>query len=325
MTLGVLARPRGTPAAQNLRTPRHTFLASRFSLLFPIPSKIKPVLHIAAGFVAMTMPFPGMDPYLENPILWTGVHSGLINSIRSQIASALRPRYIVSIEERVVIDLPPQQRVPDLWIQQTSAAARLKPTSPNVVLADPLVMELANDSVREPYIEILDRYQDLQVVTVLELLSPINKTPGPGREQYMKKRRETLNSSTHLVEIDLLRAGTRAYEFNEPQLRALGPFDYLISVNRSHGNHSEASRTRVEFFRCQLRNPLPTFGLPLVSPDPDAALDLQAALDRVYEEGSYMLRINYTQPCLPNLSDDDQHWLQTRWTKYQATHPDLFG
>ena len=272
----------------------------------------------------MAMPFPGMDPYLEHPTLWTGVHSGLINAIRGQIAPALRPRYIVSIEERVVIDLPPQQRVPDLWIQKTSSTASPEGTSPSVVLAEPVVMELSDDPIREPYIEILDRYQDLQVVTVLELLSPINKAMGPGRDQYLKKRNATLNSSTHLVEIDLLRTGTRSFDLTEAQLSPLGAFDYLIAINRSQGYHYQASRTRVEMFPCHLRNRLPTIGLPLVPPDPDVALDLQAALDRVYEEGSYMLRIRYDQPCVPSLSIDDQQWAWDSWTAYRAAHADLF-
>lgn len=271
----------------------------------------------------MAMPFPGMDPYLENPILWTGVHSRLINAISSQIAPALRPRYVVSIEERVVIDLPLQQRVPDLWIQKTSSTAR-HDAAPNVVLEEATVMELADDTIREPYIEILDRFQDLQVVTVLELLSPINKTAGPGRNQFMKKRSATLNSSTHLVEIDLLRCGERPCRFNEAQLSALGTFDYLISINRSQGYQHEASRTRFEFIARRLREPLPTFGLPLVPPDPDVALDLQAALERVYEEGSYMLRIPYDQPCLPSLSTGDQHWVQERWAAYRAANIELF-
>ena len=272
----------------------------------------------------MTMPFPGMDPYLENPILWTGVHSGLINAIRGQIAPALRPRYVVSIEERVVIDLPQQQRVPDLWIQKTPNSVREEGDSPSAVLAEPVVMELTDAPIREPYIEILDRYQDLQVVTVLELLSPINKTAGPGRDQYLKKRTETLNSSTHLVEIDLLRTGIRSTDLTEPQLSALGAFDYLISINRFQGYRTAAGRTRVELFPRQLRNPLPTFGLPLVAPDPDVALDLQAALDRVYEEGSYMLRINYDQPCIPILSATDQSWVGERWSAYYAAHAELF-
>ena len=67
----------------------------------------------------MQTPFPGMDPYLEHPILWTGVHSGLINAIRGQIAPGLLPRYIASVEERVMIDVPRRQRIPDLWIQKT--------------------------------------------------------------------------------------------------------------------------------------------------------------------------------------------------------------
>jgi hypothetical protein len=64
--------------------------------------------------------------------------------------------------------------------------------------------------------------------------------------------------------------------------------------------------------------------LPLVPPDPDVALDLQAALDRVYEEGSYMLRIDYDQPCLPALGDEGQQWIRDRWTAYRAAHDDLF-
>jgi len=143
----------------------------------------------------MAMPFPGMDPYLEHPTLWTGVHSGLINAIRGQIAPALRPRYVVSIEERVVIDVPQHQRLPDLWTQKPSKSVPASGSTSSVVLESPVVMELSNESIREPYIEILDRYQALQVVTVLELLSPINKAPGPGRDQYLKKRNATLNYS----------------------------------------------------------------------------------------------------------------------------------
>ena len=272
----------------------------------------------------MPMPFPGMDPYLEHPTLWTGVHSRLINSISSQIAPALRPRYVVSIEERVVIDTLPQQRVPDLWIQKTVNNAPPKDPAANVVMEEPLVMELSQDPIREPYIEILDRYHELQVVTVLELLSPINKSAGPGRDQYLQKRRETLNSSTNLVEIDLLRDGMRSCDFTASQWSALGAFDYLIAINRSQGRQHESNRTRYEFIRRSLREPLPTFGLPLVPPDADVALDLQAALDRVYEEGSYMLRIDYDQPCLPKLASEDQQWIGERWSAYRAAHAELF-
>jgi hypothetical protein len=44
-------------------------------------------------------------------------------------------------------------------------------------------------------------------VTVLEILSPTNKRPGRGRRIYEDTRMEVLASRTHLVEIDLVRAG----------------------------------------------------------------------------------------------------------------------
>ena len=88
-----------------------------------------------------------MDPYLEHPILWTGVHSGLINSIRGQIAPVLRPRYVASVEERVLIDIPQIQRIPDLWIQRTNNASKTSSNSATAVidrdLEEPLVMEIS--------------------------------------------------------------------------------------------------------------------------------------------------------------------------------------
>ncbi len=274
----------------------------------------------------MQTPFPGMDPYLEHPILWTGVHSGLINAIRGQIAPGLLPRYIASVEERVMIDVPRRQRIPDLWIQKTQRnSATYSATAPATAVADvdleePLVMEISSEPVREHYIEILDRYQDLKVVTVIEVLSPINKTPGPGRDEYLRKKHSTLESSTHLVEIDLLRLGTRTIDFSTEQLEAIGPFDYLVTVNRF-----QPGRTQYEIIPRQLRNRLPRFGIPLVPPDADVALDLQAAFEQVYKDGSYMLRIHYERPCSPAIHDEDQRWADERWLTYRKSHPELFG
>jgi hypothetical protein len=266
----------------------------------------------------MAMPFPGMDPYLEHPILWTGVHSRLINVISQQIAPLLRPRYIASVEERVMIDIPRHQRVPDQWVQKVSDLDSAGGTA--VALEEPLVMEIADDPVKEHYIEILDRYLDLKVVTVIEVLSPINKSAGPGRDEYLRKRNTTLKSSTHLVEIDLLRRGNRLIEFTEDQAESIGPFDYLITINRF-----QPGRTQYEIIPRRLRNPLPTFGIPLVAPDPDIPLDLGAALDRVYEDGSYMLRVQYERPCSPPLEEPDQQWASEQWAEYKRQHEELFG
>ncbi|MFN6518741.1 MAG: DUF4058 family protein [Nostoc sp. CreGUA01] len=44
----------------------------------------------------MCSPFPGMNPYLENPELWTEVQSWLVVAIAPQ----LRPKYRVAFEKK---------------------------------------------------------------------------------------------------------------------------------------------------------------------------------------------------------------------------------
>ena len=41
----------------------------------------------------MPSPFPGMDPYLEEPRRWPDVHQSLITYIRDALQPAVRPRY----------------------------------------------------------------------------------------------------------------------------------------------------------------------------------------------------------------------------------------
>lgn len=45
--------------------------------------------------------FPGMNPYLEQPALWSQVHNRLIVSIADTLTAQIAPRYRASIEERV--------------------------------------------------------------------------------------------------------------------------------------------------------------------------------------------------------------------------------
>ena len=49
----------------------------------------------------MNNPFPGMNPYLEHPSLWAGIHHRVITAIANDLGPKLRPKYIVAIEERV--------------------------------------------------------------------------------------------------------------------------------------------------------------------------------------------------------------------------------
>ncbi len=265
----------------------------------------------------MAMPFPGMDPYLEHPVLWTGVHTRMIVYMADQLGPLIQPRYVASIEERIFIEGEDQQRIPDIWVQkvpESSGGTAVAATDSDT----PLVLEVKPLEIRERYIEILDRYQDLKVVTVIEMVSPSNKKPGPGRQAYLEKRREALAGKCHLVEIDLLRTGRHIVRVPKATVQARTTYQYLICVSRS------PHRRRFEVYPCRLRDRLPRIRVPLAAPDPDVTLDIQAALNHVYEAAGYILRVRYDKPCVPPLSPADQEWARQQWLAYRASRPDLF-
>jgi hypothetical protein len=60
-----------------------------------------------------------------------------------------------------------------------------------------------------------------------------------------------------------------------------------------------------------LQDILPIIPVPLREPDSNAVLDLQAAMNAIYDEAGYDLSIDYTQsPPPPALSDADREWMQ---------------
>ena len=61
---------------------------------------------------------------------------------------------------------------------------------------------------RQAYLTIRNR-ESQDVVTVIELLSPWNKTPGDGQTEYLVKRTNVFMTPAHLVELDFLRGGQR--------------------------------------------------------------------------------------------------------------------
>src|SRR5262245_17024611 len=162
----------------------------------------------------MPSPFPGMDPYLETPYLWPDVHHELISQIRSALNPVLRPNYVARVELRVYIsdeDDPGREAlIPDLRIEkQKRKRARKADAGPAVAVTEPLIIPLLIDNViKEARLEIR-HLPSKALVTVIEVLSPTNKIrDSRGRDSFMAKRQDILNSGTHWVEIDLLRAGT---------------------------------------------------------------------------------------------------------------------
>ena len=109
-----------------------------------------------------------------------------------------------------------------------------------------------------------------------------------------------LASLTHLVEIDLLRAGKPMPIQGNPS-----NVDYRVLVSR--GNQ----RPTAQLYAFSLRDAIPRFPLPLKSGDAEPWVDLNEILNGVYERAGFDLRIDYQQPPQPPLAQDDLDWLTT--------------
>ena len=246
----------------------------------------------------MPSPFPGMDPYLEEPSQWPGVHQRLITYAADAMQPSVRPRYHVLIGERVYIATPPQSFYPDVTLLRSPAQS--EPESGSIAVAVPdaptVVGEYLAEAQRQLFIEIV-HVSSGAVVTVIEVLSPSNKA-GAGREEYLRKQQQLLSSDTHLVEIDLLRAGEHTVACPKEHLHE--PYHYLIGINRARQGWAA--------YCISLQRRLPRIGIPLRPPDPDLVLDVQALCDRCYDNGGYEDFIDYRRAPTSPLELSDAEW-----------------
>jgi hypothetical protein len=218
----------------------------------------------------MLSPFPGMDPYLEDPDIWEDFHSSLAAEVRDQITPHLLPRYYAALTPRITYEevLVEQTRLvkPDVSVLKLGE----EPLGGRGVAIAPAPVEgtvLLEVPVKEQSIEIRD-VETRRLVTAIEILSPVNKRPGhEAFEAYRRKRRDLLRTDVHILEIDLLRAGTRP-----PLATALPAASYFIFLSR--GNR----RPRVEIWPLRIREEIPVVPVPLSPPDPDVPLDLGKAI-----------------------------------------------
>jgi hypothetical protein len=257
----------------------------------------------------MPSPFPGMDPYLEAH--WRDVHASLVvyasDALQGLLPGWLRAR----IDERVLLEmlegLADHPFVPGVRVIEYAAkrglGARLKP---GAAVAGPVLVEAEPESVTEPFLEIIDRATGNRVVTVIEFLSPSNKSPGPNREQYLRKQREVCSSDANLVEIDLNRFGTHTLAFPLAHLKPQGRTAYMACVRRT------TRRGMAEVYPMPLWQRLPVVKIPLRPDDADVPLDLQALVEQCYRNGAYEGTLNYATDPDPPLLGADAEWAAER-------------
>lgn len=252
----------------------------------------------------MPSPFPGMDPYLEDHALWPDVHHKLMTAISDSLAPILAPHYVVRVEERVFLcreDDPARSvLVPDLSVREAAPEPWGQSSTSDAAQAV-LVQVIAEEEMREYRLEIRTPRGD-RVVTVIEVLSPANKVSASEvRRTYMDKRREWLRSESNFIEIDLLRAGTRAHIPGGPPKS-----DYCVLVS------TVDERPLGKCWYVGLRHALPTIPIPLGRDEPAVPLDLQAILSDAYARSRYDLELDYREPPPPpKLASEDVQWLDT--------------
>ena len=254
----------------------------------------------------MSSPFPGMDPYLENPTVWGDFHHDFITSIKGALNATLAPRFYVRVEERVYIseeDDPGRTVIiPDAHIveaRENWGKSWAVDDGGDVAVSEPIICTtLLDPEVREAFLNIYDaEYRD--IVTVIEVLSPSNKVRGSrGRESFVHKRREVMNSPANWMELDLLRQGESALPANIVKPRC----DYYVHVSRA------IDRPKGMIWPILLTQRLPGVEVPLKPGDDDVPLDLQAVFNETYDRSAYQISTDYAAESVPALSPQLAEW-----------------
>jgi hypothetical protein len=208
------------------------------------------------------------------------------------------------VEERVVVSQwnRPRSVYPDVRvIEKERSSRRPRRGGASVACAQPVVIELADETETQRFVEIREVSSEAKLVTVLEVLSPSNKQRGDGQKQYLSKQEELCEADVNLVEIDLLRGGDWVVALPrgalEPSLRT----PYRVVVRRGW------RPLQAEYYPIALSDRLPTISVPLRPTDADVPLELQALLDKCYENGGYD-DVDYNTAPEPPLAPTAARW-----------------
>ena len=248
-----------------------------------------------------TNPFPGMNPYLETRGLWPEVHNKIIAAIHRCLRGRLPFKYSVIMEERVAIGQNPAEEPPARYARPdttiSGSGVHQEPSDYELGAGAVTVVLPETYTVREWFIRISEQSRE-DPVTVLEVLSPTNKNPGPGREQYLDKRKRILESATHFIEIDLVRVGrpmpVEGYDGDAP---------YRTLISRWQ------LRPSAELYPFGLRSSIPSFTVPLLDGDTEPEVPLGEIVKEIYSLDYYVNYMGYHDDPAGPLSDSDRKWL----------------
>ncbi len=254
----------------------------------------------------MKSPFPGMDPYLERH--WQDVHSTFMVIAKQQLNRQLPNALLARVEESLAVESDDQRtRVvyPDVSVVELPSSfpgAQAEPVG--VAVADPFEVPLPQALPPQRHLEIIDTGSGNRIVTVIELLSPVNKVMPAGRAAYRRKQSEYIQGMVNLVEIDLLRCGEFVLAMPAEDWPLAHQAPYKICIRRV------TRPTVAAGIGIQLQDRLPNIAIPLRPHDRDVVLELQPIIDDCYRDGRYHV-IDYKRPINPPFNDDELKWVES--------------
>ncbi|MGL5061307.1 MAG: DUF4058 family protein [Microcoleus sp.] len=153
----------------------------------------------------MPSPFPGMDPYLEHPDFWQETHHLLISEIAASLVPQIRPKYEIAIDKRIYEITEPNDSnssgdsllvgIPDVAIKRQSNRPDVATGSvATVAVTLPATVKVPTPAkIKQAYLEVREMTTK-QVVTAIEILSPVNKRSGDrvGYKSRLRDRRECI-------------------------------------------------------------------------------------------------------------------------------------
>lgn len=217
----------------------------------------------------MASPLPGMDPYLEEDKLWPLFQHHMISCLYQTMLPGLVDRYRARVGRR------------------------------RYVTEQALFTSIIRDEHEEEFIEIRQR-GDGRLISLIEVVSPANKTTKEGRHCFLTKREECRKLRGNIVEIDLVLQGEPMLDYTR---EGLPEWDYAVTVTRA------TQPERHEIYTSTIRKRLPRFRLPLASDDRDTVIDLQSTFSRCYDQGDFFSLVNYERDPATNVREEDKGWL----------------
>jgi hypothetical protein len=238
-----------------------------------------------------------MDPYLENPLIWSGVRFAILAVIQDQLA-------LIAREHRCFLQFAVRTYTTDGSDPAYPLFIAPPPSRPHARIT------LLDHEIEDAWLEIHSA-SPAERITIIEVMTPEYKVPGSyARAAMLESRRSALAENVNWFEIDLLRNGTRVID-PSPGSAA----EYCASLSRS------GRPKRAYFWPISLRNRLPTIAVPLRDGLPDMPLDLQSVIDRVFLRGGYDLSMRYEADPPPPMSTDNLIWCRDRIREWQSDDP----